>query len=132
MRVYHGTDAKHAERFVREGIDADLLHPRMIHGLQDNEPGLFVTPKVHVARRFGLFVLQIEVDPKHLRVPPMLRQCGATLEQVLAAEFEPQALLVARVEPSAVALVESYPNGWPFNPYESANIPPGGSWTAEG
>lgn len=127
MHVFHGTDSKHAERFLREGIDADRLHPRLIHGLQDMEPGLFVTPQFHVARRFGLYVLQIEVDPKNLHVPPMLRQSGATLARVLAAEFEPQAFLVARIQPMAVRLVESYPNGYPFNPYESASIPLGGS-----
>lgn len=129
MRVYHGTDKRNAERFLAEGIDAHCIHPRLIHGLQDHEPGLFVTPKVHVARRFGLFILQVDIDPKSLHVPPMLRLSGATLEQALAAEFEPQALLVARVEPSAVTLVESCPDGWPSNPFESEGIPAGGSWT---
>lgn len=118
MRVYHGTTAEFAYRFLREGIDAHVLHPRVIRGPQDFEAGLFVTPKLHVARRFGLFILAIEAKMHELEVPPMLRLAGADLEASLANPREPQALLKTRVEPSRVQLVESHPNGYSFNPFD--------------
>ena len=118
MRVYHGTNAEFASRFLREGIDAHVLHPRLIHGPQDFEAGLFVTPKLNVARRFGLFILAIEAEEHELEVPPMLRLAGADLAASLANPLEPQALLKARVEPTRVHLVESHPNGYTFNPFD--------------
>ena len=118
MHVFHGTTAENAQRFVREGIDAHLPHSRLIHGPQDGQAGLFVSPELRVARTFGLYVLEIEIDPKDLKVPLALRNAGGTLEQALSQTFEPQALLVARVEASHIRIVESYPNGYPSNPYE--------------
>ena len=120
MRVYHGTTAECAERFARDGIDAHLFYPRLIHGLQDLEPGLFVTPRLPVARRFGLYVLEIDVEAHQLKTPPTLRTAGASLQDALQNSAEPQALLVARVEPDHVRVVESYPNGHPFNPFDEA------------
>jgi hypothetical protein len=120
MIVYHGTDGENARRYACEGIDAHLLHTRATHGLQDNEPGLFVTPRFDVARRFGLYVIQIEVEFSELNVPPELRQAGASLEQALAASFEPQAFIASRIEPSRVSIVESHPNGYPFNPFDDS------------
>jgi hypothetical protein len=120
MFVYHGTTGDNAKRYVREGIDAHLLHARAIHGPQDQEPGLFVTPRFDVARRFGLYVIRIEVALSELSVPPALRQAGATLEEALAAPFEPQALLALRIEPSRVSIIESHPDGYPFNPFDSS------------
>lgn len=122
MFVYHGTDGENAKHYVCEGIDAHLLRTRAIHGPQDNEAGLFVTPRFDVARRFGLYVIQIEVELSELIVPPALRQAGATLEQALAAPFEPQAFLASRIEPNRVSIVESHPNGYPFNPFD-ASVP---------
>lgn len=118
MHVFHGTTGEYAERFVHEGIVANLLHPRAIHGPQDNEPGLFVTPRIDVARRFGLYVIQIQVELSELKVPPALRQAGVTLEEALSAAFEPQALLASYVEPHRVTIVEAYPTGYPFNPFD--------------
>lgn len=120
MFVYHGTDGKNAKRYVCEGINAHLLCPRAIHGPQNNEPGLFVTPRLDVARRFGLYVIQIKVELSELSVPPALRQAGATLEQTLALPFEPQAFLASRIEPHQVEIVESHPNGYPFNPFDDS------------
>ncbi len=125
MLVYHGTSREHADRFIRDGIDADRLHTRAIHGPQDFEPGLFVTPRFDVARRFGLCVLQIEVELDELVVPPTLRLAGATLKDVLTHPFEPQALLVPRVSPCRVTLIESHLNEYPFNPFDET-IPPQG------
>ena len=118
MRVFHGTTAENAQRFVREGIDAHQPHSRLIHGPQDGQAGLFVSPELRVARTFGLYVLEIEVDPKDLMVPPAWLNAGATLEKTLSHAFEAQALLVARVEARHIRIVESYPNGYPSNPYE--------------
>ena len=118
MRVYHGTTEQNAKCFLRDGIDGDKPHRRLIHGLQDGQPGLFVSPMLRVARTFGLYVLEIEVEIQDLKVPPALACAGATLEQALSHPFEPQALLVSRVESSRVRLAESYPNGYPANPYE--------------
>jgi hypothetical protein len=120
MFVYHGTTSENAKRYLREGIDAHAQCARKIHGPQDNEPGLFVTPRFDVARTFGLFIIQIEVELSELSVPPMLRQAGATLEQTLAAPFEPQALLTSYIEPSRIRIVESHPYGYPFNPYDTS------------
>ncbi len=118
MLVYHGTTFENAARFVAAGIDAHIAVARKIHGPQDGVSGLFVTPKVSVARRHGLCVIEIEVDAALLSVPPALAQAGATVDLVLAHEYEPQALLTTRVEPAAVRIVEHHPNGYPFNPYE--------------
>jgi hypothetical protein len=118
MLVYHGTFEEQANRFVQGGIPGDVLHARAIHGLQDEEPGLFVTPRRDVARRFGLYILEIEVALSELSVPPNLRLAGATLEAALSAEFEPQAVLVSFVEPSRIRLVESHPDGYDFNPFD--------------
>jgi len=120
MFVFHGTDGENAKRYVCEGIDAHLLRTRAIHGPQDEEPGLFVTPRFDVARRFGLYVIQIEVELSELSVPPALRQAGASLEQALAASFEPQAFITSRIEPSRVSIVESHANEYPFNPFDDS------------
>ena len=124
MRVYHGTTGENASRFLAEGINAHVLHPRSIHGPQDLEPGLFVTPKLSVARRFGLFILAIEANDSNLEAPPILRQAGVDLEASLSNPLEPQALLKGHVEPEDISLVESHPNGYPFNPYEDESNQP--------
>jgi hypothetical protein len=118
MLVYHGTTAENAQRFVRNGIDAHLPHPHLIQGPQNGQAGLFVSPKLRVARTFGLFVLAIDIDPEDLKTPPALEIAGADLNHALTQEFEPQALLVARVEAHRIRIVEAYPNGYLRNPYE--------------
>ena len=117
MLVYHATSAVFAELFQASGVDGHLLHARAIHGPQDNEPGLFVTPDLSVARRFGLFIFEIEVDESELVVPPTLRGLNVSLQESLANPLEPQALLPVRIEPARLRLVESHPNGYAFNPY---------------
>lgn len=120
MHVYHGTNAENAEKFVREGIDGHRLHQRCIGGSQDAESGLFVTPTLAVARRFGLYIIEVDVDISELEVPPMLRAAGANLESSLSNPAEPQALIRTRIEPHRVRVIESHPNGYPFNPQTSA------------
>lgn len=125
MRVYHGTTPKQAQAFVASGIDGHLLHPRAIHGPQDLVPGLFVTPVLAVARRFGLCVIEIEVQEVDLAVPPILAELGVTLQASLANSLEPQALLAKRVEPHSLKVVECHENGYSFNPYDENEIPLG-------
>lgn len=121
MRVYHGTTPTQARTFLREGIDGHLLHPRKIHGPQDQVPGLFVTPNLSSARRFGLCIIEIEVRESDLTIPPTLQAAGASLEDSLTNEREPQAFLARRVEPHALRIVECHENGYPFNPYDGPN-----------
>ena len=118
MRVYHGTTPQWGQKFIEKGIDAHLSHERTIHGPQDNVPGLFVTPKLSVARRFGLCVLAIDISEDQLTVPPNLDLAGATLQQSLNNHLEPEAFLSIRIEPSDVAIVECHENGYLFNPFE--------------
>lgn len=117
MRVYHGTTPQFAKQFAQYGIDAHLPCRRAIHGPQDGVPGIFVTPRLSVARRFGLCVLEIEIDEEHLSVPPNLVVAGATLSTSLGNQPEPQAFISTRIEPSAIRIVECYENGYSFNPY---------------
>ena len=118
MLVYHGTRAEHAQKILREGMDGTLIHPRVIHGLQDFEPGLFVTPTFIVARRFGLYIIEIQVELSDLTVPPMLRQHGVSLEKAMSNPLEPQAFLARQIDADRVRLVECHPNNYPFNPYD--------------
>jgi hypothetical protein len=118
MNVYHGTTPDCGRQFTQFGIDAHQLHPRLIKGPQDAFPGIFVTPYMHVARRFGLCIVKISVRPSDLNVPPNLELAGATVCLSLTNPAEPQAFLVMRVEPEAVCIVECYEYGYPFNPYE--------------
>ena len=118
MRVYHGTTPTQAQTYLQEGIDGHLLHRRQIHGPQDQAPGLFVTPKLSVARRFGLCIVEIEVEESDLTPPPILEAAGASLEDALTNEREPQAFLARRVEPGALRIVECHENGYPFNLYD--------------
>jgi hypothetical protein len=118
MRVFHGTTPQLARQFARDGIDAHLTFRRAIHGPQDGVPGIYVTPKLSVARRFGLCVLAIEVPEDQLAVPPNLRVDGVTLQRALSHNFEPQAFLSSRVEPSAICVAECHENGYPFNPFD--------------
>lgn len=123
MRVYHGTTPAQAQAFLREGIDGHLLHARAIHGPQDNVPGLFVTPIFKVARRFGLCIIEIEVQQSDLELPPTFEIAGASLTASLSNATEPQALLPRRIEPSSIKMVECHENGYPFNPYEGPDDP---------
>jgi hypothetical protein len=118
MRVYHGTTPAIGRIFIVEGINAHLLYPRQIHGPQDSYPGIFVTPKISVARRFGNCVISIEVPENFLSVPPNLKIAGASLEQSLSNQFEPQAFISTRIEPDNISIIECYENGYPFNPFE--------------
>lgn len=118
MRVFHGTTPSLAQAFVRRGIDANLCYKRSIHGPQDSVPGIYVTPKLSVARRFGLCVLAIEVSAEQLTVPPNLAQVRVLVEHTLNHHFEPQAFLAFRIEPSAIEIVECHEGGYSFNPYE--------------
>ena len=123
MRVYHGTTLTQALAFLRDGINGHQLHQRLIHGPQDMVPGLFVTPVFSVARRFGLCIIEIEAQLSELEVPPAFASAGASLEDSLTNVSEPQALLVSRIEPSALKIVECHEDGYPFNPYEGPNEP---------
>jgi hypothetical protein len=115
--MFHGTTVAQAERFLSGGIDGNLLFARQISGPQDLCPGIFVSPRLSVARRFGNCTLQIDgVEESELAVPPTLN--GMTLQQSLSWIPEPQALLHARIEPERISVVESYPKGVPFNPFE--------------
>jgi hypothetical protein len=108
MIVYHGTTRKHAEDFVRNGINAHLPFPRLDVGpLAVKEPGLFVAPTLEVARRFGdRSVVSIEVDASDLQVPPNLKAAGcSSVAEALANPLEPQAFLAKRIEPCQVKLV---------------------------
>lgn len=118
MRIYHGTTPAQARMFLENGIDGHLLHPRVIRGPQDKAPGLFVTPTLSVARRFGLCIVEIEVHESELTVPPTLQAAGASLWDSLSNVREPQAFLTRRVEPSALKIIECHADGYPFNPYE--------------
>ena len=118
MRVYHGTTPQLGRQFIKNGIDAHILYRRAIHGPQDNHAGIFVTPKLSVARRFGLCVIAIDIDGSLLTVPPNLVLAGATLEQSLNHHFEPQAFLSTLIEPSDISIVECYENQYPFNPFD--------------
>jgi hypothetical protein len=118
MRVYHGTTPTQARMFLQNGIDGHLLHPRATHGPQDQVPGLFVTPTLSVARRFGLCIVAIEVYESELTVPPNLDDAGASLLDSLSNPLEPQAFLAKRVEPHALKIIECHADGYPFNPYE--------------
>jgi hypothetical protein len=118
MHVYHGTTPQLAKRFSEFGIDAHLPYRRAVHGPQDQVPGIFVTPRLRVARRFGLCVIEIEVNEEQLSVPPNLAVSGASLAKCLSNELEPQAFLSFRVEPSAIRIIECYENGYPFNPFD--------------
>ena len=118
MRVYHGTTPAFGHRFMNEGIDAHLPYKRLIRGIQDDFAGIFVTPKLSVARRFGLCVIAIDIPKDQLSVPPNLADAGATLEQSLKNEFEPQAFISIRINSSNISIAECYENQYPFNPYE--------------
>jgi hypothetical protein len=118
MRVYHGTTPDQARMFLQNGIDGHLLHSRAIHGPQDGVPGLFVTPTLSVARRFGLCIVEIEVHESELDVPPNLKTAGASLLDSLSNVYEPQAFLARRIEPNALKIIECHADGYPFNPYE--------------
>ena len=118
MRVFHGTTPQLAERFLHEGIDAHLTYRRSIHGPQDGVAGIYVTPKLSVARRFGLCVLAIELAAEQLTVPPNLLATEVTVHETLSHHFEPQAFVSYRVEPFAIRVIECHENGYPFNPFE--------------
>ena len=118
MRMYHGTTPELARKFARDGIDAHVPYSRAIHGPQDGVPGIFVTPKLSVARRFGLCVLAIDVSEEQLAVPPNLAVLDRTLDQVLNHHFEPQAFLSTRIEPESIRIAECHENGYAFNPFE--------------
>ena len=120
MRVYHGTTPTQARMFLQNGIDGHLPHPRATHGPQDQVPGLFVTPTLSVARRFGLCIVEIEVHESELTVPPNLEAAGASLFDSLSNILEPQAFLARRVEPNALKIIECHADGYPFNPYEGS------------
>ena len=119
MRVYHGTTPQLAKQFAQNGIDAHLPYRRAICGPQDGVPGIFVTPRLSVARRFGLCVIEIEIDERQLSVPPNLAVAGATLSMSLGNQPEPQAFISTRIEPSTIRIVECHENGYSFNPYAS-------------
>lgn len=118
MRVYHGTTPTQASMFLQNGIDGHLPHPRANHGPQDQVPGLFVTPTLSVARRFGLCIIEINVLESELTVPPNLEVAGASLFDSLSNSLEPQAFLARRVEPNALKIIECHADGYPFNAYE--------------
>jgi hypothetical protein len=82
-----------------------LISRRAIHGPQDSVPGLFVTPDLEVAKRFGICVVAIEVDVSDLSVPPAFAIAGADLAASLNNPLEPQAFLSKRVEPAHVKVV---------------------------
>ena len=103
---------------MQKGIDGHLLRTRMIHGPQDQALGLFVTPKLSVARRFGLCTVEIEARKEDITIPATLIAAGASLDDSLNNELEPQALLAWRIEPEALRIVECHVDGYPFNPYE--------------
>lgn len=107
MILFHGTTAEICERFRTLGIDGNVLHKRIIHGPQDNVPGLFVTPELEVAKRFGSRVVAIEVEPDEIVCPPLLEQCGISLGESLKNSLESQALLNVYVPPERVMLVYS-------------------------
>jgi len=77
----------------------------MTHGPQTGVPGLFVTPILEVAKRFGRSVLAIEIDYSDLSVPPNLAIVGASLEMALANPLEQQAFLTRRIEPTQITLI---------------------------
>ena len=118
MLVYHGTTPEFASAFVKHGIDGHIPHARKIHGPQDNVAGLFVTPTRWVARRFGLCVLEIEIDAGDLRAPPSMAQLGVSVEDALGNQLEPQAFIATRIEPCNVRLIECHENGYSKNPFE--------------
>jgi len=83
MLVYHGSTNRQCSEFVEKGIDANLLFPRNIHGAQDFVPGLFVTPDLEVAKRFGPCVISIMVQSSDLHCPPIMAQHGISLIEAL-------------------------------------------------
>ncbi|MET3118604.1 hypothetical protein AAKU64_002837 [Undibacterium sp. GrIS 1.8] len=119
MLVYHGTTPEIASEFVKHGIDCHIPYARKIHGPQDNVAGLFVTPTRSVARRFGLCVLEIEVNAGDLQAPPSMAQLGVSVEDALANQLEPQAFIAIRIESSHIRIIECHENGYSINPFES-------------
>jgi release factor glutamine methyltransferase len=120
MLVYHGTTPQLAREFSTKGIDAHILYKRRIHGPQDSYPGIYVTPEISVARRFGLCVIAIEVEEQLLTLPPNLAILGATLDQSLNQHFEPQAFISTRIDPSQITLIECRENRYLLNPYATS------------
>lgn len=118
MLVYHGTTPQQARAFAEHGIDGHLQHPRLVHGPQDSVPGLFVTPIRWIARRFGLCVIEIQVESCELSAPPAFAQIGVSVNESLANPLEPQAFLSRRIEPIYIRIVECHENGYARNPYE--------------
>jgi hypothetical protein len=122
MRVYHGTSPQQGRQYIVSGIDAHIPYERAIHGQQDNHAGIFVTPKISVARRHGLCVIAIDIEDNLLTVPPNLASEEITLEQSLNHHFEPQAFLSVRIEPTIISMIECRDNGYLLNPFiESIN-----------
>ncbi|WP_138922514.1 hypothetical protein [Hylemonella gracilis] len=105
MIVYHGSTQDQCNSFCSSGIDGHKVFPRAIHGPQDGVPGLFVTPDLEVAKRFGICVVSIEVELSDLAPPPAFILAGADLETSLKNPPEPQAFLAKRIEPSRVKIV---------------------------
>lgn len=105
MFVYHGTTREQCARFCESGIDGHLSFLRTIHGPQDGVPGLFVSPYLEVAKRFGLCVVAIEIQPDDLVTPPIMEQLGISLADALSNPREPQAFLNKRVEPAFIKIV---------------------------
>ena len=106
MIVYHGTTKAHSEAFLQDGIDAHLpIHRSYHHPLTADVPGLFVAPTLAIADRFGRAVVAISINPDDLQLPPHLAASGVTFEEAWANPREPQALLVARIEPTQITRV---------------------------
>jgi hypothetical protein len=107
MIVYHGSTKAQCLEFTQHGIDAHLSFPRIILGPLSHLPGLFVTPDLEVAKRFGRCVVAIEVQPYELTTPPLMEQIGITTEEALQNPKEPQAFIRVRIEPSRIKIVHS-------------------------
>jgi hypothetical protein len=104
MLVYHGTTRAHADKFMSLGFDPEESFERKIIGPQSQIPGLFVSPDLETAKRFGRVVIAIDIDLYDLSVPPNLESVGATLQMCLDNQPEPQAFLSVCVAPERISI----------------------------
>ena len=111
MIVYHGSTQTQCIHFAQHGIDAHLPFPRIILGPLSHISGLFVTPDLEIAKRFGRCVIAIEVQLDELTAPPLMEQIGLTTEEALQNPKEPQAFIRVRIEPSRIRIVHSEHTG---------------------
>lgn len=64
VTVFHGTDSLGMKEMLKFGLDATKIHHRSYN--QGNERGLYITPSLKTAMRFGNWILEFELKAKYL------------------------------------------------------------------